>query len=94
MPHFALNFLPGMSVYMITNIIIRCQKLKRKERTMAICPYCEKSVTLEAAGKDSNDEISKEVEGLVKREVMYFCPHCQKILGFAFFFGGRITGRP
>lgn len=61
---------------------------------MAKCPYCEKSVTLEAAGKDSSEEILKEVEGLIKREVMYFCPHCQSILGFAFFFGGRATGRP
>jgi len=65
-----------------------------KESVMAKCPFCEKSVTLEAAGKDSNEEILKEVEGLIKREVMYFCPHCQKILGFAFFFGGRVIGRP
>ena len=61
---------------------------------MAKCPFCEKTISLETAGKDRRDEVLKEVEGLVKREVMYFCPHCEKILGFAFFLGGRFTGRP
>ncbi|MCP4583559.1 MAG: hypothetical protein GY839_18270 [candidate division Zixibacteria bacterium] len=61
---------------------------------MPKCPYCEKDVTLESTKKDSQDELKKEVEGFIKREVMYSCPHCDKVLGFAFFFGGLATGRP
>jgi phage terminase large subunit GpA-like protein len=61
---------------------------------MAKCPHCEQTVTLESTKKDSRDELHKEVEGLVKKEVMYSCPHCDKVLGFAFFFGGTVTGRP
>jgi uncharacterized protein with PIN domain len=61
---------------------------------MPICPYCNNSVTLESAKKDHHDEVHKEVDGLMKKEVMYSCPHCDKILGFAFFFGGIATGRP
>ena len=61
---------------------------------MPKCPYCENDVTLESTKKDSHDELLKEVEGLVKKEVMYYCPHCDKVLGFAFFFGGNVMGRP
>ena len=61
---------------------------------MPKCPYCEQPITLEATKKDSHEEVKKEVEGLIKREVMYSCPHCDKVLGFAFFFGGHVTGRP
>ena len=61
---------------------------------MALCPYCEKSVTLDAAGKETNEEVLKQVDGLIKKEVMYSCPHCHKILGFAFFLGGNLIGRP
>jgi len=61
---------------------------------MAKCPYCEEDVELGSARKDSADEPQKDVEGLVKKEIMYSCPHCDKILGFAFFFGGLLTGRP
>jgi len=61
---------------------------------MALCPHCEMQVTLESAKKDKVDEVHKDVEGLVKKEVMYSCPHCDKILGFAFFLGGLYTGRP
>jgi len=61
---------------------------------MAKCPYCEKEVTLESATRQSRDEVHKEVAGIVKKEVMYSCPHCDKVLGFAFFFGGLATGRP
>ncbi len=57
---------------------------------MAICPYCQKTVTL----KDSENEVKKEVKGSAKKEVMYSCPHCNKVLGFAFFLGGVLTGRP
>jgi hypothetical protein len=61
---------------------------------MAKCPYCEKPVVLEARGTDRTNEVRREVEGTVKKEVMYSCPHCDKVLGFSFFFGGIITGRP
>jgi len=61
---------------------------------MPICPHCEKIVTMESTRKDSSDEVQKEVEGLIKKEVMYSCPYCEKVLGFAFFFGGIGTGRP
>lgn len=53
---------------------------------MAKCPYCEKDISLENVGK--------EVEGTIKKEVMYFCPHCKTVLGFSFFIGGALTGRP
>ena len=61
---------------------------------MPKCPYCEKEVTLDSAKKDSREEVHKEIEGRVKKEVMYSCPHCDKILGFAFFFGGLLLNRP
>jgi phage terminase large subunit GpA-like protein len=61
---------------------------------MPLCPHCEKTVTLESTKKDSHDEVKKEIEGFIKREVMYSCPHCNKVLGFAFFLGGLATGRP
>ena len=58
---------------------------------MAKCPHCEKTVTLESV---NNDMVHKEVHGTLKKEVMYSCPHCDKILGFAFYFGGLLTNRP
>lgn len=61
---------------------------------MPLCPYCSQVVSLESTKKENRDEIQKEIEGLVKKEVMYTCPHCDKILGFAFFFGGIATRRP
>ena len=61
---------------------------------MAKCPYCDQVVTLESAKKDSMEELHKEVEGIIKKEVMYSCPNCDRVLGFAFFFGGLGTGRP
>ncbi|HUV60145.1 MAG TPA: hypothetical protein VMW09_08540 [Desulfatiglandales bacterium] len=61
---------------------------------MAKCPHCEKEITLRSAKKDESSEIQKEVEGMIKKEVMYSCPHCDSVLGFAFFFGGIATGRP
>lgn len=61
---------------------------------MALCPHCNQKVTLESANTDTRDELHKEIDGLVKKEVMYSCPHCDKVLGFAFFFGGLATGRP
>ncbi len=58
---------------------------------MAKCPYCERNVTLTPHTPDS---LHKEVVGLLKKEVMYACPHCERVLGFTFFFGGLATGRP
>jgi uncharacterized protein with PIN domain len=64
---------------------------------MAKCPYCKQSLTLEKAKRETGDlpeEIHKEVVGLIKKEVMYSCPHCDTVLGFGFFLGGLATGRP
>ncbi|MCX7001050.1 MAG: hypothetical protein NT106_12275 [Candidatus Sumerlaeota bacterium] len=61
---------------------------------MAKCPYCEKPVVLKASGSEKENEVRKETKGMIKKEVMYSCPHCDKVLGFGFFLGGMITGRP
>ena len=61
---------------------------------MAKCPHCEKDVTLHSTQRNERDEIEKDVEGTIKKEVMYSCPHCDRVLGFAFFIGGMATGRP
>ena len=34
------------------------------------------------------------VSGVIKKEIMYSCPHCDSILGFGFFLGGLLTHRP
>ncbi len=46
-------------------------KLKAK------CPHCKGEVTLE--------DIQRETKGVgfIKQEIMYFCPHCQSVLGFS-----------
>lgn len=61
---------------------------------MARCPHCQQPVRLQDTRKDDSMEVHKETEGFVKKEVMYSCPHCDCILGFAFFMGGIATGRP
>jgi hypothetical protein len=66
---------------------------------MPKCPYCKQVVTLEKTRRDSADvshpeEVEREVSGVIKKEIMYSCPHCDSILGFGFFFGGLLTGRP
>ena len=63
---------------------------------MPKCPYCRKPVTLEETRRDAleSNEVHKDVSGLVKKEIMYSCPHCDLILGFGFFMGGLFTGRP
>ncbi|MBN1845978.1 MAG: hypothetical protein JW810_09860, partial [Sedimentisphaerales bacterium] len=53
---------------------------------MALCPHCEKELTLA--------DVNADVSGSLKKEVMYSCPYCRKILGFAYFLGGLLTGRP
>ena len=64
---------------------------------MSKCPYCKQAVTLEKTRKESAESletIHKEVKGLIKKEIMYSCPHCDSVLGFGFFLGGLATGRP
>ena len=66
---------------------------------MAKCPYCKQIVTLDKTNRESQDvsdaqEVHKDVAGLVKKEIMYSCPHCDSVLGFGFFIGGLFTGRP
>jgi len=64
---------------------------------MARCPHCKQPVALGEARReidDTPDEVHKEVVGLIKKEVMYSCPHCDAVLGFGFFLGGLATGRP
>jgi hypothetical protein len=64
---------------------------------MAKCPQCKQAVSLDRAKREvatASDEVHKDVVGAVKKEIMYSCPHCDSILGFGFFFGGLLTGRP
>ncbi|HOZ49399.1 MAG TPA: hypothetical protein PLO37_17545 [Candidatus Hydrogenedentes bacterium] len=61
---------------------------------MARCPYCENPVVMKATGSDKKNEVRKEVNGVIKKEVLYSCPHCDRVLGFGFFFGGLLTMRP
>jgi hypothetical protein len=64
---------------------------------MAKCPYCKQALTLEKALRESlnhPEEVHKDVSGVIKKEIMYSCPHCESILGFGFFIGGLLTGRP
>ena len=64
---------------------------------MAKCPYCKQAITLEKTTRESAESVEtvqKEVKGLIKKEIMYSCPHCDAVLGFGFFFGGLATGRP
>jgi len=64
---------------------------------MAKCPHCKQPVTLEKTHRetaDVPDEVHKDVVGVVKKEIMYSCPHCESVLGFGFFLGGLLTGRP
>ncbi len=66
---------------------------------MPKCPYCKQVVTLEKTKRESADVaepdgVQREVAGIIKKEIMYSCPHCDSILGFGFFFGGLLTHRP
>lgn len=61
---------------------------------MAICPYCNNPVTLNAGGSEPQNEVCREKKGFIKKEVLYSCPHCRKVLGLAVFVGGLLTGRP
>jgi hypothetical protein len=63
---------------------------------MAKCPHCNKPVALSENASSPQDArpVRKEVAGLLKKEIMYSCPHCECVLGFGFFLGGFWTGRP
>jgi hypothetical protein len=67
------------------------------EETMAKCPHCKQTVTLDRTTREvgmAPDDVHKDVVGVVKKEIMYSCPHCDSVLGFGFFIGGLLTGRP
>jgi hypothetical protein len=64
---------------------------------MAKCPHCKTPITLDKLPGDcpgAPQPVRRQVKGLVKKEVMYSCPSCDMVLGFGFFFGGLLTGRP
>lgn len=61
---------------------------------MPKCPHCGEPVTLKETASGKKNEVRREVYGFIKKEVMYSCPHCERVLGFGFFFGGLITNRP
>jgi len=64
---------------------------------MAKCPYCKQVLSLEKTRRESaelTEEVHKDISGVVKKEIMYSCPHCDSILGFGFFMGGLLSGRP
>ena len=57
---------------------------------MATCPYCKQVVRLDKTKHESADismpeAVHKEVTGVIKKEIMYSCPHCDSVLGFGFF---------
>jgi len=61
---------------------------------MAKCPYCGEPVILKESSTEKRNEVRREVYGFIKKEIMYSCPHCERVLGLGSFFGGLITGRP
>ena len=61
---------------------------------MSILQTSDHSGKITRESADSIEEVHKEVSGVVKKEIMYSCPHCEAILGFGFFVGGLLTGRP
>jgi hypothetical protein len=84
-----------------TGMLTRGGNLKPCTRTledrMAKCPHCQQPVTLERTKREvgsAPDDVHKDVVGAIKKEIMYSCPHCDAVLGFGFFIGGLLTGRP
>jgi hypothetical protein len=64
---------------------------------MPKCPYCRQTLALEHTRRNTMqpvEEVNREIEGFVKKEIMYSYLHCDSILGFGFFIGGLLTGRP
>jgi hypothetical protein len=68
--------------------------IKVEGEKMAKCPFCEKTVVLDGTGAEKRDEVHKEVKGAIRKEIMYSCPHCDRVLGFGYFHGGFWAGRP
>jgi hypothetical protein len=65
---------------------------------MPMCPYCKQAVTLDKTRRDSADVsapegVHRDVSGLILKEIMYSCPHCDSTLGFGFF-PNLLTDRP
>jgi len=56
---------------------------------MSKCPYCNEPVTLNADKSDKKNEVTMEIKArvFIKQQIMYSCPHCDKVLGFAFYIG-------
>ena len=51
-------------------------KVTKRNDLAALCCHCEKELT----------EVYSKTKGpgfVVGKDVMYFCPHCRKVLGFA-----------
>ncbi|MFH1836366.1 MAG: hypothetical protein ABH851_09280 [Methanobacteriota archaeon] len=44
---------------------------------MARCPFCESEVSLDTV------KTEKKGAGILKQEILYSCPRCDKILGFS-----------
>ncbi len=62
---------------------------------MAQCPHCNQAVTILPKGDTNGAKpVLRESSGRMKKEIMYSCPQCGKVLGFGFFLGGWLTGRP
>ena len=61
---------------------------------MAKCPHCDNPVSLNSCGSDGKNEVRRETRGTIKKEILYSCPHCGKVIGFGSFIGGLFTGRP
>jgi hypothetical protein len=58
------------------------------EKAMPKCPHCDGALTIHANPEGDAKEVRREIKGRLKKEALYFCPHCDKVLGFAYFFGG------
>jgi len=42
-----------------------------------ICPFCNGEVDFDNVLRE------KKGQGFLKEEILYYCPHCRKILGFS-----------
>lgn len=51
---------------------------------MAKCTYCEKPITLKEQCSSDPNAVVKEIRTIlfIRKEIMYSCPHCEKVLGF------------
>lgn len=49
----------------------------KEKMNMAICPYCKQNISLNDVKKENKGT------GFIGQETMYYCPHCNYILGFS-----------